>query len=97
MRLHSLCRWILAGFVLFLSTTPLAGVGAGESSFSPERLREWLGRKIDVDYRACDPKGCIPVRKATLLTVTEEAVTVSVNDSPYYVPKYMIEAVRLSE
>ncbi len=97
MRLLSFRKWILTVLVLISIATPLAGADKGAAGFSTEKLRAWVGRRVDVDYRACDPTGCVPVKKATLKEVTEEAITVIVNDSPYYVPKYMIESVSLSE
>ncbi len=85
-------------FVLILSfmVTPVAGEDK-KDHVSTHNWREWLGRKVDVDYQACDPTGCVLVRRATLKDVTDEAIVVIVNDSPFYIPKYMIEAVNLSK
>jgi hypothetical protein len=91
-------KWTLVIVLALVSTaTPLAGAEKGKGGFSEEKLRAWLGRKVDVVYRACDPAGCVPVRRATLKEVSEEAITVIVNDSPFYIPKHMIEGVTLSE
>jgi len=56
-----------------------------------------LERKVNVDYVACSPIGCVPVRSATLKEVTEQAIIVMVDGSPFLIPKYMIRKVELAE
>jgi hypothetical protein len=56
-----------------------------------------VGKKVDVDYQACEPAGCVLVRGAPLKEVTDEAVVVVVNGSPFFIPKYMINSVHLSK
>ena len=88
---------ILIFLILNFLATPLAGEERDESNASTEEWREWVGRKVDVDYQACEPAGCVLVRRAPLTEVTDEAVIVVVNGSPFFIPKYMIKSVHLSE
>jgi hypothetical protein len=91
-------QWVW--FVVLIFTffaTPLAGAGKDESNASTEEWREWVGKKVDVDYRACEPTGCVLVRGAPLKEVTDEAIVVVVNGSPFFIPVYMIQSVRLSK
>jgi hypothetical protein len=97
MSLFSHRKAILIVLILTFLATPLAGADKDESNASTEEWREWVGKKVDVDYRACEPTGCVLVRMAPLNEVTDEAIVVIVNGSPFFIPKYMIKNVRLSE
>ena len=88
---------ILIFLILSFLATPIAGEERDESNVSTEEWREWVGRKVDVDYQACEPTGCVLVRRAPLKEVTDEAVIVVVNGSPFFIPKYMIKSVHLSK
>jgi hypothetical protein len=82
--------------IAFLST-PLAGAEEGETNASVQAWKEWVGRKVDVDYQACEPAGCVLVRGAPLREVRDEAIVVFVNGAPFFIPKYMIKSVHLSK
>ena len=97
MSLLSYKKSILIVLTLIFLATPLAGADKDESNASTEEWREWVGKKVDVDYQACEPTGCVLVRRAALNEVTDEAVVVVVNGSPFFIPKYMIKSVHLSK
>jgi len=97
MSLLSYKKWILIVLILTFLATPLAGADKDESNASTEEWREWVGKKVDVDYQACEPTGCVLVRGAPLKEVTDEAVVVVVKGSPFFIPKYMIKSVHLSK
>jgi len=97
MSLLSYKKLILFVLTLTFLATPVAGADKDESSASTEEWREWVGKKVDVDYGACDPTGCVLVRGAPLKEVTDEAIVVVVNGSPFFVPQYMIKSVHLSK
>ena len=97
MSLLSYKKLILFVLTLTFLATPVAGADKDESSASTEEWREWVGKKVDVDYGACDPTGCVLVRGAPLKEVTDEAIVVVVNGSPFFIPQYMIKSVHLSK
>ena len=97
MSLLSCQKSILIFLILTFLATPLAGAEKEELNGSTPEWTEWVGRKVDVDYRACEPAGCVVVRGAPLKEVTEGAIVVVVNGAPFFIPKYMIESVRLSK
>jgi hypothetical protein len=97
MTLLSCKKSILFVLIFTFFATPLAGAGKDESNASTEEWREWVGKKVDVDYRACEPTGCVLVRGAPLKEVTDEAIVVVVNGSPFFIPVYMIQSVCLSK
>jgi hypothetical protein len=84
-------------FILSLLATPLTGADKEEAYGSTEKLKPWVGRNVDVDYRGCEPTGCVLVRGAPLKEVTDEAIIVIVNGAPFFIPKYMLKAVTLSK
>jgi hypothetical protein len=88
---------ILIFLILTFLATPLAGADKNETNASTHEWGEWVGRKVDVDYQACEPTGCVLVRRAPLKEVTDKAIIVVVNGSPFFIPKYMIKSVRLSK
>jgi hypothetical protein len=91
-------QWVWFLVLIFtLLATPIAGADKDESNASTEEWREWVGKKVDVDYRACEPAGCVLVRGAPLKEVTDEAIVVVVNGSPFFIPQYMIKSVHLSK
>ena len=80
----------------------LAGIGFAESGkrkadISVEELKSWIGKKVDVDYTACDERGCVLVRSAELKEVTDKAIVVILRGSRFYIPKHMIRRVALSK
>jgi hypothetical protein len=83
--------------VLLLAGIAFAESDGGKGHISDEKWKNWIGKKVDVDYTACDPKGCVLVRNAELKEVTDKAVVVIVRGSPFYIPKYMIKRVALSK
>jgi hypothetical protein len=97
MSLLSYKKSILIVLTLTFLATPFAGADKDESNASTEEWREWVGKKVDVDYEACEPAGCVPVRGAPLKEVTDEAIVVFVNGAPFFIPVYMIQSVRLSK
>jgi hypothetical protein len=97
MSLRSCKTWVLVVLFLSLIATPLAGADKEEAYGSTEKLKPWVGRNVDVDYRGCEPTGCVLVRGAPLKEVTDEAITVIVNGSPFFIPKYMLKSVSLSK
>jgi hypothetical protein len=88
---------ILIFLILNFLATALSGAEKEEPDASAHEWTAWVGRKVDVDYRACEPTGCVLVRGAPLKDVTDEAITVVVNGAPFFIPKYMIESLRLSK
>ena len=86
-------------FFLFLVIPAIAlmGLVQAEEDISHETWINWIGQKVDVDYKACDRRGCVLVRNAELKEVTDKAVVVIVRGSPFYIPKYMITRVALSK
>ena len=84
-------------FILVLAATALAEPGKGEGDISDEKWKNWIGKKVDVDYEACDYRGCLLVRNARLKEVTDKAIIVIIRGSKFYIPKYMIKRVALSK
>jgi hypothetical protein len=82
---------------ILLATTALAESGREKADISDEKLKSWIGNKVDVNYVACDHKGCLLVRNARLKEVTEKAIVVIIKGSKFYIPKYMIKRVALSK
>ena len=83
--------------ILLLAATALAESGKGEGDISDEKWKNWIGKKVDVDYVACDHKGCLLVRSARLEEVTDKAIVVILRGSKFYIPKYMIKRMALSK
>jgi hypothetical protein len=83
--------------ILLLAATALAESGKEKGGISDEKLGNWIGKKVDVDYVACDHKGCLLVRNARLEEVTDKAIVVIIRGSKFYIPKYMIKRVALSK
>ena len=83
--------------ILLLTGTAFAQSGKGKVDISVEEWKSWIGKKVDVDYTACDQRGCVLVRNAELKQVNDKAVVVIVGGSPFYIPKYMITRVTLSK
>ena len=83
--------------ILLLAGSAFAESGKGKGHISDEKWKNWIGKKVDVDYTACDPKGCVLVRNAELKEVNNKAIVVIVRGSPFYIPKYMIKRVALSK
>ncbi len=83
--------------ILLLAATVFAESGKGKADISVEKWRSWIGKKVDVDYTACDQQGCVLVRNAELKEVDDTAFVVIVGGSPFYIPKYMITRVALSK
>jgi hypothetical protein len=88
---------ILIFLIFTFLAAPLSGAGKDESNASPEEWRQWVGKKVDVDYHACEPTGCVLVRGAPLKEVTDEAIVVVVNGSPFFIPRYLVKSVHLSK
>ena len=97
MSLISPKKTILIVPILALLATALPGMEKEGPDAATHEWADWVGRKVDVDYRACEPTGCVLVRGAPLKEVTHEAITVVVNGAPFFIPKYMIESLRLSK
>lgn len=83
--------------VLLLAGTGVAESGKGKADISAEKWKSWIGKKVDVDYRACDQRGCVLVRSAELKEVTDQAIVVILRGSKFYIPKHMITRVALSK
>jgi hypothetical protein len=83
--------------ILLLAGTAFAESGEGKVNISDEKWKNWIGKKVDVDYTACDQQGCVLVRNAELKQVNDKAVVVILGGSPFYIPKYMITSVALSK
>jgi hypothetical protein len=83
--------------ILLVAGTVFAQPGKGKADISVEKCRSWIGKKVDVDYTACDQQGCVLVRNAELKEVNDKAVVVILGGSPFYIPKYMITRVALSK
>ena len=83
--------------IILLATTALAESGREKADISDEKLRNWIGKKVDVDYVACDHKGCLLVRNAELKEVDDKAIVVIIKGSRFYIPKHMITRVALSK
>ena len=99
MKLATKGRGMRILLVLFLTfwATPLGGAEKERAGASAEEWKEWVGKKVDVDYQACEPTGCVLVRGAPLKEVTDEAVVVVVNGAAFLIPTYMIKSVQLSK
>lgn len=82
---------------LFLVGTAFAESGRGKADISVEKWKSWIGKKVDVDYTACDQRGCVLVRNAELKEVTDKAIVVMMRGSRFYIPKHMITRVALSK
>ena len=89
-------RSISIVLVLGLAATVFAESGREESAVSQEHWKGWIGKKVNVDYLACDRRGCVLVRNAELKEVTDKAIVVIVRGAPFYIPRYMIKRVNLS-
>jgi hypothetical protein len=83
--------------ILLVAGTAVAQSGKGKGHISDEKWKSWIGKKVDVDYTACDQQGCVLVRNAELKQVNDKAVVVIIGGSPFYIPKYMITRVALSK
>ena len=83
--------------ILLLAGTAFGESDKGKAHISVEKWKSWIGKKVDVDYTACDQRGCVLVRNAELKQVNEKAVVVIVGGSPFYIPKYMITRIALSK
>jgi hypothetical protein len=83
--------------ILVLAGTGLAESGKKQGDISDEKLKNWIGKKVDVDYVACDSTGCLLVRSARLKEVTDKAIVVIMRGSKFYIPKHMITRVALSK
>jgi hypothetical protein len=83
--------------ILLLVGTAVAESRKGKADISVEKWKSWIGKKVDVDYTACDQQGCVLVRNAELKQVNDKAVVVIVGGSPFYIPKYMITRLALSK
>jgi hypothetical protein len=83
--------------ILLVVGTAFAQAGDGKADSSVEKWKSWIGKRVDVDYTACDQQGCVLVRNAELKQVNDKAVVVMVGGSPFYIPKYMITRVALSK
>lgn len=83
--------------ILLAVGTAFAESGKGNADISVKKWKSWIGKKVDVDYTACDQKGCVLVRNAELKQVNDKAVVVIVGGSPFYIPRYMITRVALSK
>ena len=92
-RLHFVSPVIL---ILLLAATALAESGKGKENILDEKWKSWIGKKVDVDYTACDQTGCVLVRNAELKEVTDKAIVVIVRGSRFYIPRHMIKRVALS-
>jgi hypothetical protein len=83
--------------ILLLAGTAFAESGKGKADISVEEWKSWIGKKVDVDYTACDQRGCVLVRSADLKEVTDKAIVVIIRGSRFYIPKHMITRVALSK
>jgi hypothetical protein len=98
MRLYSFIKKSVPFFVcLMISAISFVGLGQAEEDISHEKWKSWIGEKVDVDYVACDSKGCLLVRSAELKQVNDKAVVVIIGGSPFYIPKYLIKRMALSK
>lgn len=89
----SIKRSIPIILVLGLAATVFAESGKVEGDVSQENWNMWVGKKVKVDYLACDQRGCVLVRSAELKEVTDKAIVVIVRGAPFYIPRYMIKRV----
>jgi hypothetical protein len=83
--------------ILLLAGIGFAESGKGKVDISVEKWKSWIGKKVDVDYTACDERGCVLVRSAELKEVTDRAIVVIIRGSRFYIPKHMITRVALSK
>ena len=83
--------------ILLLACIAFAESGKGKADISAEKWKSWIGKKVDIDYTACDQRGCVLVRNAELKEVTDKAVVVIMKGSRFYIPKHMITRVALSK
>jgi hypothetical protein len=83
--------------ILLLAGTAFAESGKGKANISAEKWKSWIGKKVDVDYTACDQRGCVLVRSAELKEVTDKAIVVIMRGARFYIPKHMIKRVALSK
>jgi hypothetical protein len=83
--------------ILLFAGTGFAESSKGKADKSVEKWKSWVGKKVDVDYTACDERGCVLVRSAELKEVTEKAIVVIIRGSRFYIPKHMITRVALSK
>jgi hypothetical protein len=90
-------KLVLLFLFLVIPAVAVIGLVHAEEDISHEKWKSWIGKKVDVDYTACDRQGCILVRNAELKEVNDKAVVVIVRGSPFYIPKYMITRVALSK
>jgi hypothetical protein len=90
-------RTILIVIILCLFSVPLSAAEKQRPPGFDQGLKGWLGKKVNVDYDACSPTGCVMVRNAVLTEVTRDAIIVIVNGSPFLIPKYIVTRVELSK
>jgi hypothetical protein len=83
--------------VFLLMGAAFAESGKGKAEISVEKWKPWIGKRVDVDYTACDQRGCVLVRNAELREVTDKAIVVILRGSRFYIPKHMIKRVALSK
>ena len=84
-------------FILSVFARPLSAAEKERYPWTDQELKRWLGKKVNVDYKACDSTGCVVVRSAVLKDVTEDAIVVIVNGSPFLIPKHMLTTIELSK
>jgi hypothetical protein len=84
--------------ILFLCVfSMLTGVGRADENKSPDHWKEWIGRKVNVNYDCCGLGACKLIIGAKLTTVAEKSVTVITNGAPFLIPRYMIKSMQLSK
>ena len=88
---------ILLILILLFVGTAFAESSKGRGHISDEKWKSWIGERVDVDYTACDQRGCVLVRNAELKEVTDKAIVVLIRGSRFYIPKHMITRVALSK
>lgn len=84
-------------FTLLVFAMTFPGAVEAEGNISSEKWKNWIGKKVDVDYQACTQTGCVLVRNAELKEVNDKAIIVILRGSPFLIPKYMIKRVALSK
>jgi hypothetical protein len=94
--LSGIKKTILIALLLSLFFSPVSAGEKKKPRQFDQPLKKWVGKRVNVDYEACDPTGCVLVRSAMLKEVTEDAIIVIVNGSPFLIPKYMVKKVELS-
>ncbi|MBW1775492.1 MAG: hypothetical protein JRJ82_21835 [Deltaproteobacteria bacterium] len=89
------CLFILCVLVL-AALTGLVPVKAKEAT-THEQWREWVGKRVDVNYACCGESACVQIQGARLKVVKEKHIVVITKGSPLLIPSYLIKAVRLSK